>query len=47
LNPGVVGVADGRNSELPPHIIPQHLARPIGDVERRVRKDIVGLQVGV
>src|SRR5690606_20217704 len=45
LQPGVVGVAHGRHAELPAHVFAQTLAAPVGDVERRVGEDEVGLEV--
>ena len=47
LNPGVVGVADGRRAVAPAHVVGQQLARPVADVERRIGEDVVGLEVGV
>jgi hypothetical protein len=47
LDPGVVGVADGRRAVAPAHVVGQELARPVGDVERRIGEDVVGLEVGV
>src|SRR5690606_31198549 len=43
LQPGVVGVAHGRHAELPARVLAQALAAPVGDVERRVGEDEVGL----
>ncbi len=45
LNPGVVGVADGRGAILPAGILAEPLAAPIARVEGRVGEDVVGLQV--
>lgn len=47
LNPGVVGVADRRRAVAPAHVVGQQLAGPVGDVERRIGEDVVGLEVGV
>ena len=45
LNPGVVGIADGRPTVAPAHVVGQQLARPIRDIERRIGEDVVGLEV--
>ena len=47
LDPGVVGVADGRRAVAPAHVVGQQLARPVRDVERRIGEDVVGFEVGV
>ena len=47
LDPGVVGVTDGRVAVSPPLVPAQELARPIADVERRVSEDEIGLEVGM
>lgn len=47
LDPGVVGVADRRRAVLPADILPASFAAPVGDVERRVGEDEVGLQIFV
>ena len=47
LNPGVVGVADGRGAEAPADVLLQQPAGPVRDVERRIGEDVVGLQVRV
>jgi hypothetical protein len=45
LHPGEVGVALGRDAELPAHVVV--LAEPVGVVEGRVGEHVVGAQVGV
>ena len=47
LHPCEVGVAHGRNAVLPPPVVAQPLAAPVGDVEWRISEDVVGPQVGV
>ena len=47
LHPGEVGVAHGRDAVLPPPVVTQPLAAPVGNVEWRIGEDIVGPQVGV
>ena len=47
LHPGEVGVAGGWRSILPAQIIPQSVAAPVGDVERRISEYEIGLQVRV
>jgi hypothetical protein len=47
LNPRVADIAVGRLAEAPADVVLQKLAGPIGDVERRIGQDVVGLQVGV
>ena len=45
LQPGIVGVAGRRHAVFPADIIAQMLAAPVADIERRIGKDEVGLQV--
>ena len=45
LQPGVVGVADGRRAVGPARILAQPVAAPVGDVERRIGEDVVEAQV--
>ena len=45
LQPGVVGVADGRYAEGPARVFAQAVAAPVGDVEGRVGEDVVEAQV--
>ena len=45
LDPGVVGIAGRRRAVEPTHIVLKQLARPIGVIEERVRKDIVSLEI--
>ena len=45
LHPGEVGVALGRDAELPAHVVV--LAEPVGVVEGRIGEDVVGAQVGM
>ena len=45
LEPSVVGVAHGRYAELPAGVLPQPVATPVGNVERWIGKDEVGLEV--
>ena len=45
LHPSEVGVALGRCPVLPALVFLQPLAAPIGDIERRIGEDEVGLQV--
>ena len=45
LHPGEVGVALGRDAELPAHVVV--LAEPVGVVEGRVGEDVVGAEVGM
>ena len=47
LDPGVVGVADGRRAVAPAHVVGQQFSRPVRDVERRIGEDVVGLEVEV
>jgi len=47
LDPGVVGVTDGRFAVDPALVAAEKLARPVADVEGRVGEDEVGLEVGV
>jgi hypothetical protein len=44
-DPGEVGVALGRDAELPAHVVV--LAEPVRVVEGRIGQDVVGAQVGV
>ena len=46
LHLGEVGVAHGRDAELPALVLAQTLAAPVGDVEGRVGEDEVGFEVG-
>ncbi len=43
LRPGEVGVAPGRDAELPAHVVV--LAEPVGVVGGRVCEDVVGAEV--
>jgi hypothetical protein len=45
LHPADVRVACWGNTELPPLVVAQALAAPVGNVERRSGKDEVGLEV--
>ena len=45
LEPSVVGVAHRGHAELPAGVLTQPIATPIGDVERRIGEDEVGLEV--
>ncbi len=45
LHPGEVGVALGRDAELPAHVVVP--AEPVGVVEGRVGEDVVGAEVGM
>ena len=45
LDPGVVGVALGRNPVLPAGILV--VADPVGVVERRIGQDVIALEIGV
>ncbi len=45
LHPGEVGVALGRDAELPAHVVV--FAEPVGVVEGRVGEDVVGAEVGM
>ena len=45
LHPGEVGVARGRDAELPAHVVV--FAEPVGVVEGRVGEDEVGAEVGM
>ncbi len=47
LHPGEVSVAGGRDAVFPALVIAQALTAPVAHIERRVGKDIVGLEVGV
>ena len=47
LDPGVVGVADGRVAVGPAAVAAEELAGPVADVEGRVGEDEVGLEIGV
>ena len=47
LEPGKVGVPGGRHSVLPPHVLPQLVRAPVGEVERRICHNKVGLELGV
>ncbi len=47
LHPGEVGVAGRRHPVLPALVVAQAVAAPVGDVERRVGEDEIGLEVGV
>ena len=47
LHPGEVGVAPGRGAVLPALVVGEPLATPVGDVERWIGQDEVGLQVGM
>lgn len=47
LNPGVVGVADGRIAEGETFVAAEDWAGVVGDIERRVGEDEVGLEVGM
>ena len=44
LHPGEVGVALGREAELPAHVQPQVFTAPIAHVERRVGENEIGLK---
>ena len=46
LHPGEVGVALGRDAVLPALVVGEPIAAPVGDVERRIGHDEVGLEVG-
>ncbi len=46
LHLGGVGVVHGWDPVLPALLVVQALAAPIGDVERRIGQDEVGLEVG-
>ena len=45
LHPGEVGVALGRDAELPAHVVV--FAEPVGVVELRASEDVVGAEVGM
>jgi hypothetical protein len=45
LHPGEVRVARGRRAVLPADVVGEPVAAPVAVVERRVREDVVGLQV--
>ncbi len=45
VRPGEVGVAPGRDAELPARVVV--LAKPVGVVEGRVGEDAVGAEVGM
>ena len=45
LHPAKVGVALGRGAVLPALVFGEPLAAPVGDVERRIGEDEVGLEV--
>ena len=47
LHPREVGVARRRDAVLPPLVVPQPFAAPVGDVEGRIGQDVVGPQVGM
>ena len=47
LHPGEVGVAHRRDAMLPPLVVTQPVAAPVGDVEGRIGEDVVGAQVRV
>ena len=47
LEPREVGVAGGRRTVLPAHIVQQLLLPPAGEVEGRISHNIVGLELGV
>ena len=47
LHPSEVGIALRRCPELPALVVLQTLAAPIGDIERRIGEDEIGLQVGM
>ena len=47
LHPGEVGVARGRGAVLPARVVGELRVPPVRDVERRIREDEVGPQVGV
>jgi hypothetical protein len=47
LDPRVVGVAGGRDAVLPALVVPQALAAPVGEIERRIGEDEVGAEVRV
>ncbi len=45
LHPGEVGVAHGWHAVFPALVLAQAFAAPVGDVERRIGEDEVGLEV--
>ena len=45
LQPRIVGIARGRCAKGPAHIVAQALTAPVGDIERRVGENEVGLQI--
>ena len=47
LNPGEIGIAGGRHTVFPAHVIAQPLATPIAHVERKIGQYIIGLEVFV
>ena len=47
LHPGEVGVSDRRRAVLPAPILPQASTSPVGNVERRIGQNVVGLQIGM
>ncbi len=47
LNPGVVGIADGRIAEGPAFVAAQEWAGVIGNIERRIGEDEVSLEIGM
>ena len=47
LHPGEVGVALGRDAVLPALVVGEPFAAPVGDVERWIGQDEIGLEVGM
>ena len=45
LEPAVVRITDGRNAELPTHVLAQSIPAPIGDIEGGIGEDEVHLEV--
>ena len=47
LHPGIVGVPSGRHTVDPALVLLEQFAAPVAVVEWWIRKDVVGLEVGV
>jgi hypothetical protein len=47
LYPRIVRIAGGRRAIFPARVLAQEIARPIRNVEGRIREDVVGLEVRV